>query len=146
MANIPDVTTTTEGTWPVTFGDGTINFTLSQNSAFFVRVGNMVQIQFHLRVTAKNGATPGSFVQISLPFPMANGRGSIAIGDADFINFGTDRIGARLAGSDAMFFRLHRNPPLLARVQLTVADMDDGVVPGNGNTRVAGGGTYQTFA
>lgn len=134
---------TTEGTWPVTMGDGTIDFTLSNDDATFIRIGNLVAIQFHLRVSAKNGATPGTVMQISLPFPIAPGRSSLALANMEFINFGTDMLNARINAGSILFFTLQRNPPLANVVQITVADVDDGTTPGNGNTRLSGSGVYQ---
>lgn len=138
----------TEGTWTLTMGDGITNFSLLGVQSTFTRIDNLVALQFGLRVVAKNAAVPASDVQVSLPFPAATGggnRASLALGDASFINSGTDRVSARITSGSSTFFVILRTPPLAAQVTLTVADFDDGTVPGNGVSRLSGSGVYHAI-
>jgi hypothetical protein len=54
-----------EGTWTITMGDGTNNFTLSTNTGYYTRIGNMYYCTIHTIWTSK-GSASGS-IRINLP-------------------------------------------------------------------------------
>jgi hypothetical protein len=71
------------GTYTVTIGDGTNNFTLSSSTAWFSVIGDTVNFWLNASWTSKGSATAGLPVVISLPFtPFSGGtnfRGQAAI-------------------------------------------------------------------
>lgn len=70
-----------EGTWTpaVQFGGAAVGLTYTSRTGFYTKIGNLVNIQFDLLMSAK-GSSTGTATITGLPFNIANALGACHIG------------------------------------------------------------------
>ncbi len=73
-----------EGTWTITAGDGTNNFTLSTNTGYYTRQGNMYYCTL-FAVWSSKGSASGN-IRWSLPATLNNSKSPRAIGIIGYLN------------------------------------------------------------
>lgn len=81
-----------------TIGDGAINFTLTTQSGYYAKVGNLVYFEVWLAWNGRAGATSTSGVQISLPLPAATPRASFTVGFMSGLSFSTQLVAVTSGG------------------------------------------------
>ncbi len=138
-----------QGNWALTVGDGTNNLDLGTSiGANWQVVDGICKFSIRFRLETNTITTSGAtgVLRISLPFTSAAGathQEAITVGDFAFVTLaaGTIMLASRLSGA-ADEIRVFRCATISSPVTIKIADLDDGVTPGNGRTQMRFSGQY----
>jgi len=126
-----------EGTWgpELSFGGARVSMNQTIESGDYTKVGNVVNCQFQIRLSAK-GTSTGT-VAITLPFTVAQGTGSTndqAVGGSVYWQEGVDssapmkgaiQVGANAANNNARFYYVRSSGSVNDSTSLTDAECDN---------------------